>query len=340
MKAVVYEAPRTFSVQEAEKPAPQDDEILIQVKTCGICRTDMHIHNGEFLARFPMIPGHEFTGRVEAMGKDVTGFEIGDRVVADNTKLCGECYYCRRDMPLFCENFFSRGTNADGGFAEYVVVGYDKAFHFADSLTFEEASFAEPTACAVHGMDQIDVSCGDDILVFGAGPTGIILTQLLKYGGAANLVVCASSQKKLDLIEKNGYAKTVKMERGDYSVHKKELNERFPRGFDIVVDATGAPKVLEQCIDYVKPTGKIVIYGVCGKEDKISISPYAFFEKELKLIGSFAQTHCFGRAVQYLNSGIVKVDDLVTDRFALTDFDKALDTMLNGKDVLKVLVNP
>ncbi|MDR1797243.1 MAG: zinc-dependent alcohol dehydrogenase family protein [Clostridiales Family XIII bacterium] len=340
MRAVVYEEPKKFSVRDVPKPPVSGGQVLIEVKSCGICRTDAHIHNGAFISRFPLTPGHEFAGVVAEVGPDVKGFSVGDRVTADNTVLCGECYYCRRDIPLFCENFYSLGCNGPGGFAQYVLVGYDKVFSISDRLSFRQAAFTEPTACAVHGMDVIEVRPGDDVLVFGAGPTGIILTQLLRHGGAGRVVVCASSQAKLDLVARGGYARTVPMDRSDYGKHAKILREAFPRGFDIVIDATGASAVLQQAFDFVKPRGKVVVYGVCGEEETIEVRPYQFFEKEIKLLGSFAQTHCFDRALMFLEEGIVKVDDLVTDVYGLEDYAAALDRMLFGKDVLKVLVEP
>ena len=340
MKAVVYSEPRQFSVTEIPKPEVKENQVLIQVKSCGICRTDAHIHEGEFIARFPLTPGHEFAGEIVEIGCAVKGFKVGNRVTGDNTVLCGECYYCRRNMPLFCENFYSLGCNGPGGFAEYVVVNYDKVFPISEKLSYDEACFAEPLACAIHGMDIIDIQCGDDVLIFGAGPTGILLTQLIHQGGAANVVVCASSKEKLDLIEKNGYAKTVLMDRNDYSIHTTQLHQMFPKGFDVVIDATGVPAVLEQCLNFPKARGKIVVYGVAGNEDTIRIKPYQIFEKELKLIGSFAQTHCFDRAVKFMEEGIVKVDDLASHHYSLDDFDKAMDQMLNGRGQMKIIIHP
>lgn len=340
MKAVVYKEPRNYAVCEIEKPKVKPNQVLIKVMSCGICRTDAHIHDGDFISKFPLTTGHEFAGEIVEVGDETWGFSIGDRVTADNTVMCGECYYCRRNQPLFCENFYSLGCNGPGGFAEYVVVNFDKVFHVSDALTYDQACFAEPLSCAVHGMDVIDIKCGDDVLIFGAGPTGILLTQLIKFGGAANVVVCASSQDKLDLIEKNGYAKTILMDRNNYNRHTKKLKEQFPKGFDVVIDATGVPAVLEQCFVFPKATGKIVVYGVTGNDAKISISPYQIFEKELKLIGSFAQSHCYDRALKYLEQGIVKVDDLITQHFTLDEFPKAMDQMLNGRGQLKILVHP
>lgn len=340
MKALVYSEPRKFSIQEVSNPECGENQVLIRVKVCGICKTDVHIHNGHFISQFPLTPGHEFTGVVDSVGQKVTTFKKGDRVVADNTVLCGECYYCRRNQPLYCENFYSLGVTGPGGFAEFVAVNQDKVFKIQDNLSFDVASFTEPTACAIHGMDMIDVQNGDNILMFGAGPTGIILAQLLKSGGAGNLVVAAPSKFKLDIVEGLGIADTVIMDRNDSSPHEKVIKKMFPKGFDIIIDATGASSVTESCFKYAKKGSKIVVYGVCDETDRISVSPYDIFANEYKLIGSFAQTHCFDRAINALEKGIVKVDNLVSHRFNLDSYAKGLETVMSGKQSVKVLINP
>jgi len=339
MKALVYEEPKKFSIKQVDKPICKDNEVIIKVVACGICKTDVHIHNGDFISEFPLTPGHEFTGIIDAIGRNVTQFKAGDRVVADNTVLCGECYYCRRNQPLYCENFLSRGCNAPGGFAEYVVAGQDKVFAISDSLSFDEASFAEPTACAVHGMDKIDVQNGDNVLMFGAGPTGIILAQLLKHGGAGKVVVAAPSKHKLDILDKMGI-QTVQIKRDDDSASFDEMMCHSPKGYDIIIDATGASSITQQCFKYAKKGSKIVVYGVCDSADKIEISPYEIFSNEYKIIGSFAQTHCFDRAVNALETGIVKVKDLISHKFSLDDYAKGLDVVVSGKESIKVVIYP
>ena len=340
MKALVYDKPQNFSIKQIDTPQIKDNQVLIKVKSCGICKTDVHIHNGSFLSQFPLTPGHEFSGVVEKIGKDVTDFEIGDRVVADNTVLCGECYYCRKNQPLYCENFYSLGVTGPGGFAEYVAVNHDKIFHFSDKLSFDVASFTEPTACAVHGMDMIDVQPGDDILLFGAGPTGIILAQLLKHGGAANLVVAAPTKFKLDVLNDLGITDTIVVDKNDAGKHQSQIMRRYLKGFDIIIDATGASSVTQDCTKFAKMGAKIVVYGVCHEDDRISISPYEVFSKELKIIGSFAQTHCYDRALKYLENNIVKVDKLITHKFSLDEYKKGLETVMDGKGSIKVIINP
>lgn len=337
MKAVYYNAAEDFSVKEVEKPSIKENQVLIKVNACGVCKTDVHIHQGEFIAKFPLIPGHEFVGVVVDKGEVVTGINLGDRVAADNTVLCGHCYYCQRNQPLYCENFHSLGVTGPGGFSEFVAVNADKVFQIGD-LPFDEAIFIEPTACAVHGTDVIQVQTGDDVVLFGAGPTGLIMAQLLKHSGAGNLVVVASDPKKLDLAKELGADYTILMDRHDYSKHENELKQLFPKGFDIAVDATGAPEVMQTLTKHAKYGAKVVIYGVASEHDRISISPYEVFSKELKIIGSFAQTHCFERAIKVIKNGIVDVKPLITHRFQLDDFDKAMEQVDRGRGHIKVVI--
>lgn len=338
MKAVYYTAAEQFSVIEVPDPQLEPNQVLIKVKSCGVCRTDLHLHEGEYLARYPLIPGHEFVGDIVKVGSAVTDREVGERVCADNTVLCGHCYYCKRNQPLYCENFYSLGVNGPGGYAEYVVVNHDKVFPLG-SLTYDQGVMAEPLACAVHGMDMIQVTPGDDVLLFGTGPSGLLLMQLLKYCGAANLVVVASSPHKLEIAKKLGADHVIKMDRNDYSVHENELKRLFPQGFDIVVEATGVKEVTEHLPQFGKKGSKVVLYGVPSMHDEIKINAFDLFMKEMKLITTNAQTHCFDRALKFLQNGIVKVDELITHRFQLEDYGKALEQVRSGRGHIKVVVD-
>ena len=128
VEAKDYVEPEDFEIKEVQDPDMQENQKLLKVKACGICKTDEHIHKGHFISKFPLIPGHEFAGVIEKMGSDVKGLKVGDRVTCDNTVLCGTCSWCKKDMPLFCENFYSMGVTGPGGFAEYAAVNYDKCF--------------------------------------------------------------------------------------------------------------------------------------------------------------------------------------------------------------------
>jgi D-arabinitol dehydrogenase (NADP+) len=340
MKALVYDAPRRYSIKEVPRPQIHDNQVLIKVKVCGICKTDLHIHNGEFISSFPLTPGHEFAGEIVQIGSNVTDLNVGDRVVADNTVLCGHCYYCRRNQPLFCENFYSLGCNGPGGFAEFVAANHDKVFRISDRLTFEEAAFTEPTACAIHGMDVIDIHPGDDVLLFGAGPTGLILCQLARACGTANLVVAGPTLNKLNLAKEWGADEIIQIDRDNPNRHRAAIEALFPQGFDVIIDATGAASITEESLRYAKFGAKIIVYGVCDEKDTIKLSPYDIFRRELKIFGSFAQTHCFDRALKYLEHRRVKVDRLVTHVFGLEDYGKAMEVLTSRHEAIKVLIKP
>lgn len=339
MRAIQYSAARNFSLVEVPKPVPGPNQVVIRVKACGICKTDLSLHVGSFLAEFPLINGHEFAGVVDSVGSEVTRWKPGDRVTADNTELCGYCEACQSDKPLYCENFGSHGCNMDGGFAEYVMVPHDKVFPISDNLTFEQATFTEPTACAVHGVDRIAPKFGDSILMFGAGPTGIILAQLLRLAGAGRMVIADPHADKLAILQKYGFKETVVMDKADPSKHTAVIKEIAPKGFDIVIDATGSAAVFESCFNFVHKGSKIVSYGVCAADAKVPVSPYQIFSEEYTILGSYAQTHCFPRALNYLESGAVQVQDLISHVLPLEQYGDGLQLILDKK-AKKVVIVP
>lgn len=340
MKALVYSAPGQFSVTDVPTPQPQGVEVLIRVRACGLCKTDVHIHHGHFLSAFPLIPGHEFAGEVTAVGEQVQHVKVGDRVVADNERQCGTCRYCRIGKPLFCENAVMQGVNAPGGFAEYVLVEEEQVYPLADQISFEEGALVEPAACAVHGIDVIDPQVGDDILQFGAGPTGLILAQLLRHNGAARLVMADLSSAKLKLAARTAGAEMVLVDRDDPRVHVKIIKDGQPRGFDIVVDATGVPRVQEGLSQYADFGAKVVFYGVAPEEATIQLSPYDIFRRELKILGSFSQARTFDRAVRLVNTGVMQLRDMVTHTFPLEGWGDALQMVTEGRENIKIVITP
>ncbi len=340
MKALVYSAPEQFSIVEVPTPQPRGSEVLIRVRACGLCKTDVHIHHGHFFSAFPLIPGHEFAGDVAAVGAEVTAVQVGDRVTADNERQCGACYYCRRGEPLFCERLYAQGVNAPGGFAEYVLVEERQVYHLAEQISFLEGALIEPTACAVHGIDVIRPRAGDEVLQFGAGPTGLILAQLLRSNGAASLVVADLSPVKLGLAVRYADADVVQVQRDDARAHIASIHALFPRGFDIVVDATGVSRVAESLPQFAKFGGKIVFYGVCPEDERIQLSPYDVFRRQLTVLGSFSQAHTFARATQLVNAGVVKVKELVSHTFPLEGWGEALRMVTEGVEQVKIVIVP
>lgn len=337
MLAVRYDAPRSFDVLEVPDPDPGPGEVRVAVTIAGCCGTDLHIHEGGFFTRYPLTPGHEIVGVIDRLGEGVDSLSTGTKVAVDNTVLCGVCSACQRDQPLFCRNFHSLGVTDDGGFAGYVVARAEKCF-VVDDLADEVAVMVEPLACAVHGMDVLELGPGSDVVLFGAGPTGLLLAQLCLHGGAARVTVVAPSAFKLELARHFGVDQTLQVARGELQAALPELHRLAPEGFDVVIEATGAPAVLEHCPGLARDGGTVLVYGMADGEDRVGFSPYEIFKRELTIKGSFAQTHCFDRSIAYLKSGRVCTEGIVTTRFSLARFGDALEAMRHDASCLKAAI--
>lgn len=337
MKAVIYDEPGRFEVREVAVPEPGPGEVLIRVLVAGVCGTDLHLHDGEFGPTYPLTPGHEFVGQVVAVGAGTAAEMIGRRFVVDNTGSCGHCVECRRARPAYCQNLIAQGVNAPGGFAEYVVTSSGRCFA-VDDLDPETAVFTEPVACVVHGLDVLGLQPGANVLLFGAGPTGLVLTQLLARSGASELTVAAPTQAKLDLARAGGADQTVLVDRADPASSLDQLRKAAPDGFDVVIDATGAVAVLAQTLTLTRTGGTVFVYGMTSQAAVWSIAPYDIFRRELTIKGSFAQQFSFDRALSALRSDRVKTEGMISRRFSLDAYDEALAAVADSSVVKAVIV--
>lgn len=337
MRAVVYDRPEQFEVREVPVPEAGPGEVLLKVLVAGVCGTDRHLHLGEFGPTYPLTPGHEVVGEVVALGDGAAADLLGHRVVVDNTASCGRCVECRRARPAYCEHLVAQGVNAPGGFAEYVLTDADRCF-LVDDLDPEVAVLTEPVACVVHGLDMLDLTPGADVLLFGAGPTGLILTSLLVRSGAGRLVVAAPTAAKLALADARGADVTVQVDRDDPDATTARLAELAPAGFDVVIDATGAPAVLGPTLSLTRTGGTVFVYGMTPESTRWPVAPYDIFRRELTIKGSFAQQFSFDRALAALRSGRVDPRGLVSRRFGLDQYAEALAAVADSAVVKAVLV--
>ena len=337
MRAIVYDQPRSWAVADVPMPTPGAGEVRVKVLMAGVCGTDRHLHEGEFGARFPLTPGHEIFGEVVALGSGVKTLVEGDHVVMDNSWSCGQCEECRRGMGHFCHVWESQGVNLPGGFAEYVVARESKCWK-VNGLAPELAVLAEPTACVVHGLDKLAMRPGSSVAIFGAGPTGLILTQLMLAAGAFDVTVCAPSSFKLDLARERGATRTVTTRRGDPSATMRAIAEVAPSGFDVVIDATGAMEMLEIAIPLTRTGGTVLVYGMVSEDEVWSISPFEVFRREISIVGSVSQINCFDRAVVALRNGVVSGEGLVTHHFGLEEYGDALAASADSACIKAVIV--
>lgn len=337
LKAAFIEKPHSLKILDLEKPKPKQGEALVKVHACGVCGTDIHIYEGAMgWARLPLIPGHEFSGVVVEVGEDVSSLRPGDGVAVDPNITCGVCRYCRRGRRNLCPNLEAIGVTTDGGFAEYVVAPVSQLYKVPKGLSLEEAAFAEPVSCCVHGLTRLSIQPGDDVLIIGAGPIGLILLQLAKIHGAARVVVAELNEKRLRLASQLGADLTV-------NPSEERLPERVRRFFDgkgveAAIDAAGGSTPLNLALSCLEPGGSLLVFGVAPEEDLWKVKPYDLYKRELTIVGSFINPYEMDRALSLLASGAVRVKPLISHVIGLEDLEKALKREI--PDTLKVLVKP
>ncbi len=320
MKAATIQAPEKASVVAVESPVPGPDDVLIEVRAAGVCGTDLHIYHGEYEANYPLIPGHEFSGIVKSVGENVQRYQAGERVTADPNIPCNRCPACQRNAPNQCHNLAAVGVTRDGAFAEYVVAPEGSVFPIG-SIPFSAAALVEPLACVVWGLKRVQIQPGDSALIFGAGPMGCLLVQAVRHAGAAKVVATDVAPGRLEMAAELGAAETVLAD----DKQEKHLNALSPSGYDIVVDATGSPEVLEQAFAYLRPRGKLWVFGVAPPKAQARYIPYDLFRKDLSIIGSFAVNRTFPESIALIQSGDIQVEPLISHRLVLDDFCKGLE---------------
>src|SRR6266567_6295402 len=247
MRAVVIDAPGRIRVDSVSDPTPRPNEVLVRVGACGICGTDLHIIDGDSpLARYPVIPGHEFAGEVVALGYDIAqsngngeaNITVGSRVAIDPNLYCGHCDSCRTGHENLCLNYAALGVTINGGIAQYVAVPMASAYLLPDSMSLREGALIEPVSCAVHGMHSLNPRSGDTFLIVGAGTMGLLLLQLALRGGASQVAVVDMNRQRLVRAERLG-ATCI------YTDIQQALADK-PLGFNCVIDATGVAAVIEK----------------------------------------------------------------------------------------------
>jgi 2-desacetyl-2-hydroxyethyl bacteriochlorophyllide A dehydrogenase len=334
MKAAVIYDPGDVRVIDREIPVPKADEVLIRIKACGVCGTDHSLYVGGFPANFPVVIGHEFSGEVKAVGDAVSTLKVGDRVTVDPNRVCHRCEYCRMGMEHLCQNLSSMGVHIDGADAEYCVMLESNVYRLPDSVSFEQAAFTEPLACAIRGLEMAKVRHGDTVLVLGAGGMGNLITQLCILAGAAQVIVSEPIQHRREVALENGATHVVDPFTQDVD---GELRGIRPIGADVVFEVAGNLKVQTDSVFYARRGGTVVWFGCAPVEGKIEVHPYYINDSELTIVGSFNNPFASARAVRLLGSGKVRVDNLISHRIPLKDY---LDVfrLFGGPDTLKLMV--
>lgn len=318
MKAAVYHGKHDLRVEEVPVRELKDNEVMIQVKYCGVCGTDIHIFNGDggsYEVHPPLIPGHEFSGVVAKVGAKVTAVKVGDRVSGDPNDMCGECYFCKNKMQHFCTNNIGVGTTVDGGFAEYVILREKQVYKFADDLSFMEAAMAEPISCCLNGIDLCNIKSGSTVLVIGGGPIGMIMLQLAKYAGAAKLIMSEPVEEKRKQALELGATKVINPLEEDVQAALAE----YCANVDVVIECVGNIHTQEDAVKLAGKGATVMFFGLASPEESFPLKPDVVFKKELKITSSFINPYTFERAISILESKRLDLESLITNVVPLDD---------------------
>lgn len=337
MKAAVLEAIEKIKVKEVPIPRPKDSEVLIRVKVCGLCGTDAKLYKGDYTANVPVILGHEFSGEIAEVGKSVRDLKIGDRVVVDPNEPCGKCYWCKSGKPTFCKNMPAYGVLSNGAFAEYIVVGEKGTYKIPDALSYEVASFCEPVSCAIHCIDRAMIKPGEAVAIIGGGAMGQILLQLAKNTGPSRLIMITRSQWKLDMAKNFGATHLIRAQ--EESVTERVMDITNGLGSDVVIEAVGSPKTVEQAFGLAKKSAKVVIFGFAPEGEKAAFIPFDLLSKELSIFGSWVNPYTFSRAIDILASHQINLNPIISKKSNLDEIMEGFKLMMEKPEgFMKALI--
>jgi len=337
MQAAVLVAPRRFEVRDVPVPDIGPDEVLIKVERCGICGTDIHIFNGHYAAdRLPLIPGHEFAGRVARLGDKVSGLAIGQPVVADINVGCGNCFYCRRNEVLNCAEVRQVGIGRDGAFAEYVAVPGRLVIPTAEDISADILALTEPVACVVRAARKADICFGESVVVLGAGPVGNLHIQLMRLIGAAPIIAVELSPERARLAGQVG-ADAVVSEPD--KIRDTVLGLTGGRGADHVIESVGLPALYTLAFELIRPGGHVAAFGITGPDDTIPLPLLDTVLKENSVKGSVAgMGEDMHDALTLLTHGRFKTAEFTGSTYDLASIQTAFDTLKDRPHALKTQI--
>ena len=339
MKAAVLENWFDLQLKDIPIPVPGKDEALIKVIRAGVCGSDITVYKGKHMtATVPTVLSHEILGRIESLPEGYDGpFTVGQRVLMNPIISCGKCAACRRGLPHVCENLKLLGIHVDGGFAEYTKVGVDKLVAIDDDFPDEVAILGEPFAVGAHVMVNSDIQPGDKIFISGGATVGLYIAIFAKAAGAERVIISEINEPRRQFVESMGI-ETINPENTDAMDLMREVTDG---GFDIVYDTSGAPSCILQMPDLCRCGGKLLSLGLSGDAYPFIIGKVSF--KEIRLISNrlYSQQD-FEAGVRFLENNwkALHLDRMVTDRLCLTEINRAIEMMLHGENICKIIIDP
>jgi len=343
MKSIQYYGPQNICYEDVMVKPPEEGEVVVKVMSALTCGTDVKTFRRGHPVLIKSIPsgfGHEFSGIVEKVGRNVENVKVGDRVVAANSAPCGECFYCKKEEYNLCENL----DLLNGAYAQYITVPArivkKNMLILPDDLSFDKAAFCEPLANVVHGVERTEIKKGDTVGIIGIGPIGLMFARLAKLKGA-RVIVAGRNPIKLKMAEEFAHADEIvdltkypnpEMIFRDFSDEGK--------GIDVAVECVGLPEIWERIFSFVRPGGTVHFFGGCKSGSTVTFDTTKMHYGDIKMMSVFHHTPKYFRmALDYIASGEVEVEKLITDTLPLEKVEYAMQQHIEGK-ALKFLIKP
>lgn len=343
MKAIQYYAPEDIRYEEVPIQEPKKGEVLVKIMAALTCGTDVKTFRRGHPVLIKTVPsgfGHEFSGIIEKLGKDVTNFKVGDRIVAANSAPCGECFFCKKGQYNLCENL----QFLNGAYAEYITVPAriveKNMIKIPDDLSFEEAAFTEPLANVVHGAERTEIKAGQSVGIIGIGPIGLMFAKYAKLKGA-RVIVGGRNETKLRLAKEFANADEVvdlKNTENFEEVFKNFSDEG--RGLDVAIECVGLPEMWEKTFSLVRAGGTVHFFGGCKKGSEIKLPATKMHYGDIKILSVFHHTPEYVRkALDLIATHKIDVKKLITEEISLDKLPYAMQQHIAGK-AIKFLVKP
>ena len=338
MRQAVMTQPGRIEFRDAEKPAPANDQVLIQVKRIGICGSDIHVFHGRHpYTSYPVVQGHEVSGAIAEVGRDVEGLAVGDRVTFMPQVTCGQCYPCTHGRYHICEDLKVMGFQTDGAAQEFFPVDAEKVLKVPERVSLDQAAMVEPISVAVHALSRAGEDLqGKRVLVLGAGTIGNLVAQVAGASGARAVMVTDISDYKLDKARACGI---------DFAVnpHQEDLGQAIRRDFgpdraDLILECVGVQETIAQAVEVARKGTTIAVVGVFGEKPQVDLGLVQ--DRELSLVGTLMyQKRDYERAIELAAGGKLCLDKMISHRFPFEEYRRAYETIDRaGGKIMKVMM--
>lgn len=338
MKAALFYGRRDIRVKDVPVPELAVGEVLIKIEYCGICGSDLEAYRTGHYEPETII-GHEFSGTLVAVGEGVTEWSVGDRVVANGTISCDDCFYCKRGEASLCDNIQLIGITFDsGGFAEYCRVPVKTLYRLPEEVSLLEGAVVDPVANALHAVKSSMTGLGDRVLVIGGGPIGLLVMQGALLAGAADVYITELNSKRLDLANRLGATAAINPMEKNVELRVEEYTDGL--GMDVVFCCAGNSEAIASAISLARKGGQIYIYGIC--EEPVQADFFSVVLNELQIKGGYASFDEYDLAIKLIKQHKIKVKDLVTDIIPLDDVvNKGFEELIKeNSGAVKILIKP